>query len=157
MRGGGPAGARAQRLRQTIVGLVALPLSAIPFVGYSTLTPEGRLVRDRAVVALAPPTLPTLTARQKAAAVARAPRYDGGVMSLAYHGMTFVGLYMSVLVFQTYWGILTMRDTRWGTRSSTVEHARIDQALVTALPPAEPETEELERSRPFRHLVGSRP
>ncbi len=58
-------------------------------------------------------------------------RQDG----LWYHGMTFVALYMSVLVFQTYWGIFTMRDTRWGTRASTVEHARIDQDLVTALPP----------------------
>jgi hyaluronan synthase len=58
-------------------------------------------------------------------------REDG----LWFHGMTFVALYMSVLVFQTYWGILTMRDTRWGTRASTVEHARVDQDLVTALPP----------------------
>ena len=58
-------------------------------------------------------------------------RHDG----LWYHGITFVGLYMSVLVFQTYWGILTMRDTRWGTRASTVEHARVDQSLVVALPP----------------------
>ncbi|HEX2046387.1 MAG TPA: glycosyltransferase [Acidimicrobiales bacterium] len=55
---------------------------------------------------------------------------------LWFHGMTFVALYMSVLVFQTYWGIFTMRDTRWGTRASTVEHARIDRDLVTALPPA---------------------
>jgi hypothetical protein len=43
---------------------------------------------------------------------------------------------MSVLVFQTYWGMLTMRDTRWGTRASTVDHNPIDQALLTALPPA---------------------
>jgi hyaluronan synthase len=50
-----------------------------------------------------------------------------------YHGMTFVALYMGVLVFQTYWGIFTMRDTRWGTRASTVEHATVDQDLVTAL------------------------
>lgn len=61
-----------------------------------------------------------------------------------FHGMTFVALYMSVLVFQTYWGILTMRDTRWGTRASTVEHARIDGDLVTALPPGEPEEEDEE-------------
>ncbi|HVE45967.1 MAG TPA: glycosyltransferase [Acidimicrobiales bacterium] len=58
-------------------------------------------------------------------------RHDG----LWYHGMTFVALYMSVLVFQTYWGILTMRDTRWGTRASTVEHAKVDPELVVALPP----------------------
>jgi len=58
-------------------------------------------------------------------------RQDG----LWHHGMTFVALYMTVLVFQTYWGIFTMRDTRWGTRASTVDHKPIDQALVTALPP----------------------
>jgi hyaluronan synthase len=60
-------------------------------------------------------------------------RHDG----LWFHGMTFVAMYMSVLVFQTYWGIFTMRDTRWGTRASTVEHARIDQSLLTVLPPDE--------------------
>ena len=54
---------------------------------------------------------------------------------LWFHGMTFVALYMSVLVFQTYWGIVTMRDTRWGTRASTVDHAAIDPEFVTALPP----------------------
>lgn len=56
-----------------------------------------------------------------------------------FHGMTFVLLYMTVLVFQTYWGILTMRDNRWGTRASTVEHAPIDQNLVTALAPSAPQ------------------
>jgi hypothetical protein len=40
-----------------------------------------------------------------------------------------------VLVFQTYWGIVTMRDTRWGTRDSTVEHNPVDQNLVKALAP----------------------
>jgi len=58
-------------------------------------------------------------------------RQDG----MWHHGMTFVALYMAVLVFQTYWGIFTMRDTRWGTRASTVDHQPIDQTLVTALPP----------------------
>jgi hyaluronan synthase len=55
------------------------------------------------------------------------------------HGVTFVALYMSVLVFQTYWGIATMRDNRWGTRASTVHHAPIDQELVRALPPHRPQ------------------
>ncbi len=59
---------------------------------------------------------------------------------LWYHGMTFVALYMCVLVFQTYWGMVTMRDTRWGTRASTVEHAHIDQSVLTALEPIDPET-----------------
>ena len=60
-------------------------------------------------------------------------RHDG----LWHHGLTFVVLYMGVLVFQTYWGILTMRDTRWGTRASTVDHNPIDQMHVTALPAEE--------------------
>jgi hyaluronan synthase len=58
-------------------------------------------------------------------------RHDG----LWHHGMSFVLLYMTVLVFQTYWGMLTMRDTRWGTRASTVDHHPIDQRGVTALRP----------------------
>ena len=51
---------------------------------------------------------------------------------LWFHGVTFVGLYMAVLVFQTYWGILTMRDTRWGTRDSTIEYRPVDPEFVTA-------------------------
>jgi len=54
---------------------------------------------------------------------------------LWHHGMTFVAIYMGVLVFQTYWGIFTMRDNRWGTRDSTVDHAAIDPDLLTVLPP----------------------
>lgn len=57
-------------------------------------------------------------------------RHDDG---LWFHGITFIGLYMSVLVFQTYWGIFTMRDTRWGTRASTVDHAPVDQEEVTVI------------------------
>jgi hyaluronan synthase len=62
-------------------------------------------------------------------------RRPGG---LWFHGMTFIVIYMTVLVFQTYWGILTMRDTRWGTRNATVTHDRIDPDAVTALPPGGP-------------------
>jgi hyaluronan synthase len=54
---------------------------------------------------------------------------------LWHHGISFVAIYMSVLVFQTYWGIFTMRDNRWGTRNSTVKHERVDPTLVTALAP----------------------
>ena len=75
------------QVRQLMVGLMALPLTAVPFVAYANLTPEGRLVRDRAIVALAPPTLPTLTPRAVTAATTAAPRYEGAVMALAYHGI----------------------------------------------------------------------
>ncbi|HVM04281.1 MAG TPA: polysaccharide deacetylase family protein [Acidimicrobiales bacterium] len=78
---------RTAGIRQLVTGLVALPLSALPFAAYLNLTPEGRLVRDRALVALAPPSLPDLTAAQQAAAVRAAPRYEGAVMALAYHGI----------------------------------------------------------------------
>jgi hyaluronan synthase len=54
-------------------------------------------------------------------------------LGLWHHGLSFVGLYMTVLVFQTYWGILTMRDNRWGTRNSTVTHEPVDSRRVTAL------------------------
>jgi hyaluronan synthase len=54
---------------------------------------------------------------------------------LWHHGLSFVAIYMSVLVFQTYWGILTMRDNRWGTRNSTVKHEPIDARRVTTLLP----------------------
>jgi hypothetical protein len=32
-----------------------------------------------------------------------------------------------------------MRDTRWGTRASTVEHTRIDEGLLTVLRPEDME------------------
>ena len=82
----GPIATRAQ-IRQLVVGLVALPLTLLPFVGYANLTPEGRLVRDRAVVAISPPTLPRLSEALRQAAVSTAPRYEGAVMALAYHGI----------------------------------------------------------------------
>ena len=76
-------------------------------------------------------------------------RHDG----LWYHGMTFVALYMTVLVFQTYWGIFTMRDTRWGTRDSTVEHVAMDDDRLTALPPQRGLGGELDPSWPNRPLA----
>lgn len=77
---------RAQ-LGQLAVGLLALPLSVVPFLAYGTFTPEGRLVRDRVRVALSPPHLPKLTDAQQRAAARAAPRYAGKVMVLAYHGI----------------------------------------------------------------------
>ena len=81
------AGARRLRLRQLIVGLLALPLSTLPFIAYATATPEGRLVAERISVAVRPPTLPQLTEAQVAAARTGAPAYSGQVMLLAYHGI----------------------------------------------------------------------
>lgn len=76
-----------RQLRQTIVGLIALPLSMLPFIAYGTFTPEGRLVRDRAIVALHPPKLPELSSVQIESIAGSAPRYSDAVMVLAYHGI----------------------------------------------------------------------
>jgi peptidoglycan/xylan/chitin deacetylase (PgdA/CDA1 family) len=74
-------------LRQLVVGLVLLPVSAVPFVAYATLTPEGRLVRDKVMVRLSPPQLPSLTPEQQRQAAEIVPAYDGKVMTLVYHGI----------------------------------------------------------------------
>ncbi len=83
----GVTGSGAPWLRQVVSGLLAIPFSALPFVAYANLTPEGRLVRDRTSVALSPPSLPDLTKAEVAAAVSAAPKYRGAVMALAYHGI----------------------------------------------------------------------
>lgn len=75
------------QLGQLVIGLLALPLSAAPFLAYGTFTPEGRLVRDRLHVALSPPRLVKLTDAQQRAAAQAAPRYGGKVMALVYHGI----------------------------------------------------------------------
>src|SRR5688500_14095386 len=70
-----------------IAGLIALPLSIIPFIDYAHMTPEARMGRDRVLVAVRPPTLPARPPATKAEIAATAPRYSGGVMVLAYHGI----------------------------------------------------------------------
>jgi hyaluronan synthase len=50
---------------------------------------------------------------------------------LWYHGLTFVAIYMAMLVWQTYYAVLTIRDTRWGTRASA--HGT-DPGQITEIP-----------------------
>jgi peptidoglycan/xylan/chitin deacetylase (PgdA/CDA1 family) len=78
---------RRCQLRQILTGLVALPLSAVPFLAYGMFTPEGRILRDRLMVAVSRPTLPQLSPPQLQEAAAGAPRYQGKVMALVYHGV----------------------------------------------------------------------
>jgi hyaluronan synthase len=52
-----------------------------------------------------------------------------------HHGVSFVAIYMAVLVFQTYYGMATMRDNRWGTRDSTVKHEPVDADTLVVLGP----------------------
>lgn len=77
--------------RHLVVGSLMLPLSMLPFAAYGNLTPEGRLLRDRAVVTVAPPSLPELSTGDRATIEAAAPAYEGGVMALVYHGVGDVG------------------------------------------------------------------
>jgi peptidoglycan/xylan/chitin deacetylase (PgdA/CDA1 family) len=70
-----------------VAGLLALPLSVLPFVAYATMTPEGRLVRDKVLVEVRPPSLPRLSPAERAVAV-RGPHYEQDVMVLAYHGIS---------------------------------------------------------------------
>ena len=76
-----------RQFRQMLIGLVALPLSVIPFLAYGMFTPEGRILRDRLIVAVSPPQLPELSPAQQEEAAAGAPRYSGKVMALVYHGV----------------------------------------------------------------------
>ena len=43
---------------------------------------------------------------------------------LWYHGITFIVIYMAFLVWQTYYALLTLRNTNWGTRASTPQCGR---------------------------------
>jgi hypothetical protein len=81
----------AAPLRQLVVGLLALPLSFLPFLAYCTLTPEGRLVRDKVVAWVAPPDLPRLSDAQQREAAAIVPSYGGGVTALVYQSTTVSG------------------------------------------------------------------
>lgn len=76
-----------RELRQLLIGLVALPLTMLPFVAYAELTPEGALLAAKAEVALAPPRLPDLSPEERTALAAAAPRWTGRVAVLVYHGL----------------------------------------------------------------------
>jgi peptidoglycan/xylan/chitin deacetylase (PgdA/CDA1 family) len=67
--------------------MLVLPLSAVPFAAYAWLTPEGRLVKDKAVLALNSPSLPALSAAERARLASTVPEYADAVMPLVYHGI----------------------------------------------------------------------
>ncbi len=58
---------------------------------------------------------------------------------LWWHGITFVAIYMTILIWQTYWAVLRLRNTGWGTRASTHSEGAFEvfvagQPLLTPLP-----------------------
>ncbi|HYY62986.1 MAG TPA: glycosyltransferase [Gaiellaceae bacterium] len=52
---------------------------------------------------------------------------------LWWHGLSFVAVYMAILVWQTYYAVATLGNTAWGTRASV--HAD-DSTPVIVAPPA---------------------
>jgi peptidoglycan/xylan/chitin deacetylase (PgdA/CDA1 family) len=72
--------------RQLLIGLLLIPASLLPFVAYAALTPEGRLLRDKAELALSPPELGSVDALRGDVAGA-IPMYRDAVMPLVYHGV----------------------------------------------------------------------
>jgi poly-beta-1,6-N-acetyl-D-glucosamine N-deacetylase len=73
--------------RQALIGLLAIPLSTVPFLAYAKYTPQGSLLAARIHVAIAPPHLPVFTRSAVAGMRADAPRWSGRVAVLVYHGM----------------------------------------------------------------------
>jgi peptidoglycan/xylan/chitin deacetylase (PgdA/CDA1 family) len=70
-----------------LIGLLALPVSVLPFVAYAQLTPEGGLLAAKIRVTVDPPQLPEYGVTETADMQARAPRWSGRVAVLVYHGM----------------------------------------------------------------------
>jgi hyaluronan synthase len=52
---------------------------------------------------------------------------------LWWHGLTFVAVYMALLVWQTYYAVGTLRNTGWGTRASSHVQGEVD--VIVAEPP----------------------
>lgn len=76
-----------ERLRQKLVGAIAIPLSLVPFIVYGSLTSEGQLIAAKAQVAIAPPSLPEVSASQEADYRAQQATWSNKVAVLAYHGL----------------------------------------------------------------------
>lgn len=76
-----------RRRRQQAVGLLTLPLSVLPFVAYFSLTPEGQVLWARARLEFVQPSLPELTAVERAEVEHTFPDYRDRVVVLVYHGV----------------------------------------------------------------------
>lgn len=72
---------------RTMIGLLAIPASVLPFLLYATMTAEGQLLADKVRVAIDPPDLPTLSAAEVEEIRAVAPDYSGSAAVLVYHGL----------------------------------------------------------------------
>ena len=79
-----PMSPRRRWLLQTIVGLVTLPLSAVPIWIYATHTPVGELLSMRVRYRFLPPSTPQLDPVDRTVADAERPRTIRGVPVLFY-------------------------------------------------------------------------
>jgi poly-beta-1,6-N-acetyl-D-glucosamine N-deacetylase len=73
--------------RETIVGLVMIPLTILPIWLYVTKTSDGYLMYLRALYALAPPSTPRLSPEEYRFARAARRQREVGVAVLLYHGI----------------------------------------------------------------------
>ena len=55
---------------------------------------------------------------------------------LWHHGITFIVIYMAFLVWLTYYALLTLRNTGWGTRASTHTRGEVEVSVVGPGQPA---------------------
>ena len=74
-------------LRETIIGLLMIPLSVVPIWLYVTKTSDGYLMYLRARYALAPPSTPRLSDEEYRLARAARRQPEIGVAVLVYHGI----------------------------------------------------------------------
>ncbi len=79
-----PRSARRRWLLQSIIGLVTLPLSAIPIWIYATHTPVGELLAMRMRYEFLPPSTPHMDAAARAVAQANLTRTYDGIPVLLY-------------------------------------------------------------------------
>lgn len=73
--------------RQLVTGLLAIPVSLLPFLAYGAWTPQGRLLTDELRVRFDPPQVEELEPELLAEVERSAPRYSGSVLPLVYHGV----------------------------------------------------------------------
>ncbi|HEX5616490.1 MAG TPA: polysaccharide deacetylase family protein [Acidimicrobiia bacterium] len=76
-----------RRRRQQLVGLLALPLSLLPFVAYFANTAEGQVLWARTRLQFSEPQLPTLSPADAAYVERAVPDYEGAAAVLVYHGV----------------------------------------------------------------------
>lgn len=73
--------------RQLVAGLLAVPLSLVPFVAYGAWSPQGRLMTDELRIRFDPPNVGDLDPGMLVEVQRTAPDYTGLVMPLVYHGV----------------------------------------------------------------------